>query len=95
MDKLRVGIGVAVALCGLLLLLMVLEWAALHDIAHDYVSLKVMEQHASSAIVALPDWAQCPGEWSVVTFGFLARGCLLVTNTVLLGLCFRLSSIKP
>ncbi len=70
--------------CVVMLLSLLTDFAALHDIAADYVSAKVIRDETSWAVSKLPWWSACPSEWRLAWGGFLVRavGLLFVTGAV-------------
>jgi hypothetical protein len=63
------------------------SFLALHDIARDYVSPRMIESYLAGAPAgaeALPPWSLCAVEWRMVTLGFLPLLALHVGFFVLL-----------
>ena len=56
-----------------LLVTMLSDYMALHDIANDYVSLEVLEMHQIKGASSLPSWTGTPLEWQWIEFMFAAR----------------------
>jgi hypothetical protein len=55
--------GALSALC------LVAYYLALHDIFHDYVSAKVIQENVSGSL-SLPAWSACSLEWKIVGICF-------------------------
>jgi hypothetical protein len=49
------------------------NYLALHDIWHDYVSMRVIEFYGGSTALYLPDWSKARLEWQMVTISELVR----------------------
>ncbi len=73
MKKPRRAIHLIIVLCIMAFLLTVLEFLALQDIFHEYVSTRVLEKLDITLSGDLPDWTSTRGEWGVVRFGYLFR----------------------
>lgn len=52
--------------------MMILDFLALTDIAHDYLSEKVLvSENIVGDIKILPEWTNCTLEWSMLKIDFL------------------------
>lgn len=56
-----------------LLVTMLGDYLALHDIAKDYVSLEVLEMYDIPGASTLPSWTGTPLEWQWIEIMFVAR----------------------
>jgi len=75
----RLSARILLALGSVSLLFVLLYYAALHDIWHDYASAEILA--AIGGDVAAEPWWSCPGEWTVLQVGYLP---ILVFNVVAL-----------
>lgn len=72
----------ALSACVLMLLSLATDFAALHDIAADYVSAKVIVDETPWNMSKLPWWSSCPGEWRLAWGGLMLRTIGLAVVTV-------------
>jgi hypothetical protein len=56
-----------------LLLFTYLDWASLHDISVDYVSLEILKYLGITLSEPPPDWVNTRGEWTIVRIALIAR----------------------
>ena len=58
---------------------LIADFCALHDIANDYLSLKIIDaEKIISVNTTPPEWTQCKGEWTIVQIGFMVRFIFMV-----------------
>ena len=76
--------GWAFALSLLLVLLLLGDFLALHDIGQDYVSPKVIENIPTQISDEIPDWASTKMEWIFVRVSFLLK--LIITPVIVIAL---------
>lgn len=62
---------------------MVMEFLALTDIYHEYVSKAVLSGTPRKNIYLLPKWTDAIAEWKVVNFCFTARLILIIIALIL------------
>ena len=87
MKRYHLLVQILVILSLLLLLFTYLDWASLHDIAKDYVSLEILAYLGVTLQDSLPDWVHTRGEWTIVRVALIARILFFIlTATVLVGL---------
>jgi len=66
-----IRVTTTVAVMGILSLgSLTILFLALHDIHNDYASPKVIQEQTRLAAGSLPDWTECPLEWTFVKIGF-------------------------
>ena len=59
---------------------LILDFCALHDIANDYLSRKVIAaENIISGDAIVPAWTQCKGEWAIVQISFMTKVVLLLS----------------
>lgn len=76
--------------------LTVLDFLALHDIRHEYVSQNILRHLGVTLSKELPAWTSTGGEWGIVGASLLSRGVFLILNTVVLAICIRrLRGLNP
>jgi hypothetical protein len=73
--------------------LTVLDWMALNDVYHDYVSREVFAALDMPVPRGLPDWSATPMEWMLVRVRWFATFGFLMLNAVTLALC--VNRLKP
>jgi hypothetical protein len=56
-----------------LLICILFDFLALHDIHNDYVSKAVIDRFSASTSNSFPDWTNTTGEWSVVRLSFIVK----------------------
>jgi len=76
--------GWAFALSLLMVLLLLGDLLALHDIGQDYVSPKVLEDIPTQISDEIPDWASTKMEWIFVRVSFLLK--LIITPVIIIAL---------
>jgi len=76
--------GWAFALSLLMVLLLLGDFFALHDIGQDYVSPKVLEDIPTQISDEIPDWASTKMEWVFVRVSFLLK--LIITPVIIIAL---------
>ncbi|MFN8255931.1 MAG: hypothetical protein U0W24_09605 [Bacteroidales bacterium] len=64
-KQIKTGLAVLTIVFVLVMLLVVLDFLALHDIKQDYVSRNVVNT-ASKGLNLLPPWSETTGEWRAV-----------------------------
>lgn len=67
-----------------------LEYLALTDIYHEYVSRNVLEGMGVET-ANLPAWSNTPTEWLIVTINRLAGPAYLLLSLVTLFLCWKMT----
>jgi hypothetical protein len=72
---------ITVVLGVLLLVCLAGYYLALHDIFHDYVSPKVLQEQADLTSGQVPEWTACPLEWRIIAIGFWP---MLIFHTIFL-----------
>jgi len=76
--------GWAFALSLLMVLLLLGDFFALHDIGQDYVSPKVLEDIPTQISDEIPDWASTKMEWVFERVSFLLK--LIITPVIIIAL---------
>lgn len=89
MNKLKTIIVITILLCGFVLVLTILDIAALHDINKDYLRSYILEYLKLNTSNDLPDWTATKGEWQLVTFSLFSRFIYLTLNYILLNYLYR------
>lgn len=69
-------IGWAFILSLILILLLIIDILALHDINRDYVSIAVAEDLYGDNSDKLPEWASTKLEWMVLRISLLLKGII-------------------
>ncbi len=72
------------------------DYAALHDIWWDFVSVRIAEKYPEAIdIGALPEWTRTEGEWHLTTISLCGRALLLLGAVIAFGVHLgRGSSIR-
>jgi len=73
MQNLKIITKITLLFCGIVLMLTILDFAALTDIWKDYVSPQIIDRYSLANFVTLPDWTSTTGEWSLVKISFYSR----------------------
>jgi hypothetical protein len=73
----------------LVLILTILDFAALHDIKQDYVSEYILNYLDVSLSEELPEWTSTKGEWHLVTLSLYLRFLFFILNFGLLVYYYR------
>lgn len=69
-----------------LLALTLADYAALHDIWWDFVSVRIAEKYPDAIdLEALPDWTRTEGEWTLATISLYGRAVLLLASLAAVG----------
>jgi len=89
MKKIRLLAAITFVAGFLLLAVTFLDFLALTDIRHDYVSPQVLDSLNISLPSALPEWTDTRGEWQVVALSLYSRVGFLVLNSITLWFCIR------
>jgi len=85
-------IGWALVLSLIMILLLIGDFLALHDIRQDYVSSEVIEAvHADSAGY-LPEWASTKLEWTFVRVSLLLK--IIISPIIVLALAKTVRRLK-
>jgi hypothetical protein len=83
---LKFAIGIAILLCGLI----VLDFLPLHDIYKDYVSAPILTHLNIELPAELPSWTNTALEWNIVTINYLLKIIFALAN---IGLIIMLNSL--
>ena len=75
--------------CVLVLILTILDFAALHDIKQDYVSQYILDSLKISFSEHLPNWTSTEGEWRIVSLSLYLRFIFFILNIGLLVYFYR------
>ncbi len=75
--------------CIIVLLMTLIDMAAYHDIAKDYVSTSVLDSLDSTLSRDLPDWTATKGEWDLVNISWLSRILFFILNIIVLSRCLN------
>ncbi len=75
--------------CIIVLLMTLIDMAAYHDIAKDYVSTSVLDSLDITLSGDLPDWTATKGEWDLVNVSWLSRILFFILNIVVLSRCLN------
>jgi hypothetical protein len=63
----------------------VFDFCALHDIANDYLSPRIIsEDKIVTGNTSPPEWTRCEGEWTVVQVGFIIRIIFMLFASVII-----------
>ena len=89
MKKKRTIVLITMLFCAAVLLLTILDFAALHDIKHDYVSGSMLDHLKIKLSDDLPEWTGARGEWRLVSLSLYLRFLFLVLNMIVLVRFFR------
>ncbi|GEM_PF-1015641 len=89
MKNTRTIVFITILLCAAVLLLTILDFAALHDIKHDYVSSFMLNHLKTKLSDDLPEWTEARGEWRLVSLSLYLRFLFLVLNMFVLVRFFR------
>jgi len=73
-----------IALNLMLFILSLGDFAALHDIANDYVSAEILTDLGKTTSTSLPAWTATTGEWQFVTISLVTRVLFLLLTIFLL-----------
>ena len=93
MTTLRTITLIAIIFGLLVMVLTILDFAALHDIRQDYVSPHVLEHLEIDIAGDLPHWTATQGEWQAVSLSFLLRSIFLVLNIMVLAYIYRKTAL--
>jgi hypothetical protein len=77
---LKVSIFIAIMLCAII----VLDYLPLHDIYHDYVSVPILTQLNIKIPAELPSWTTTELEWNIVTYNFLLKIIIAISNLTMI-----------
>ncbi len=70
------------------------DYAALHDIWWDFVSIRIAEKYPEAIdIQALPDWTRTKGEWTLTTISLIGRFLLLLGALLGFGVHLRRGTV--
>lgn len=75
--------------CIIVLLMTLIDMAAYHDIAKDYVSTSVLDSLDTTLSGDLPDWTATKGEWDLVNISWLSRILFFILNIIVLSRCLN------
>ncbi len=89
MTTLRVFTQLMIVFSALLFLMTILDFLALHDISHEYVSASTLNNLDIRLSAELPEYTKTPDEWTALRISTLARFIFLILNTAVLLLCLR------
>lgn len=67
-----------------LLMCLILDFLALHDIRNDYVSNSVIDRFSPNTLSVLPEWSRTMGEWAIVQTSFLIKLVVAVITMIVL-----------
>jgi hypothetical protein len=67
-----------------LLMCLILDFLALHDIRNDYVSNSVIDRFYPNSLSVLPSWSGTTGEWAIVQMSFLIKLIVAVITMIVL-----------
>lgn len=84
MKAIQIGAGLMLVASILILALAVIDFLALHDIRHEYISLEIIDSLGIRLSTELPAWTATAGEWAVVQFSYVARLAFVALNIVML-----------
>ena len=84
MKKLKNITLITILLCLVVFILTILDFAALHDIKHDYVSRHILNYFKIDLSGDLPDWTSTKGEWHIVSLSLYLRFIFFILNTAVL-----------
>lgn len=71
------------------LVLLFLDFAALHDIRNDYISKEILEYLGVTLSGGVPAWTDNSGEWRYLSVSLILRGLLYSSSLVLLFYLYR------
>jgi hypothetical protein len=94
MTIFRTVILTAIIFGVLVIVLTILDFAALHDIRRDYVSPHVLEHLEIDIAGKLPHWTATEGEWRAISLSFLLRSIFLVLNIMVLAYIYRKADLN-
>lgn len=60
-------------LATVLLICIIFDFLALHDIHNDYISQAVINRFSANTSSSFPDWTSTTGEWSVIKISFIVK----------------------
>ena len=89
MKILKAATIITLLFCGLILILTVLDFAALGDIKQDYVSEYILNDLKISLSEDLPNWTSTQGECYMVSLSLYLRFIFLILNMGLLAFFYR------
>lgn len=91
MKNLKRVILTSIISCIFILLLSILDFAALHDIKNDYISRHILEYLEISLQDKLPNWTTTAGEWRVVSISLFFRLVFVLFNIAALFYIYKKS----
>ena len=80
---------ISFGLLSILLICLLLDFLALHDIRNDYVSYSVIDQFAANSRKALPLWSGTSSEWAFVHVSYLIKLIVAGLSIITLGILRR------
>ena len=84
LKKMKIGTSILMVFCVVILLSVVSDFMALHDIRQDYVSTSALDYAGISWKNVLPAWCSTSGEWKGVEISMIIRFFLSVFNILVL-----------
>lgn len=94
MKPIRLLTNVLICITVLMFLSMILDFLALTDIFHDYVSKTVIAGFSDIKMYVFPEWTNTPGEWSLVNLGYTLKLASIIATFILL-MVLRKKTLKP
>lgn len=88
-KNLKTVTAITLLFCILVFIFTILDFAALHDIHHDYVSSYILDYLKIDISKDLPDWTATVGEWQVVSFSLYSRFLFFILNIIVLIYFYR------
>jgi len=71
-------LGWSILLSILVLLLIIGDFMAYHDIANDYVSQEVMDAYQVTVPDNWPEWASTKGEWALIQISMVLKTIFMI-----------------
>lgn len=94
MKPIRLLANVLLFIAVLMFLSMVLDFLALTDIFHDYVSKTAIARFTATKPDVFPEWTNTPGEWRIVNLGYVLKLAGIMATIILL-VVLRKKTLKP
>ena len=85
-------IGWAFVLSLIMILLLIGDYLALHDIRQDYVSSDVLDTVQTDISNEIPEWASTKLEWTFVKISLLLK--LIITPVIIIALAKTVKKLK-
>jgi hypothetical protein len=83
-NKIETAAVFTLLFCGIVFIMTIIDFAALHDIKQDYVSQSILHDLDINLSGELPWWTSTKGEWGVVSLSLIFRFVFLIINFAVL-----------